>query len=81
MAIGVGKKFDIGLILYEGTWVSRPTPLNTSVEIKPNMYFAIETFAENSNVEQTVRLEQDMVVTDTGHEMFRFFPFEEDFVS
>lgn len=77
----VGKKFDIGLILYEGTWVSRPTPLNTSAEIKPNMYFVIETFAGHFNVEQAVRLDQDILVTDTDHEMFRLFPFEEDFVT
>lgn len=81
MAIGVGKKFNIGLILYEGMWVSRLTPLNISVEIRPFMYFPIKSFAGNANIDQTFRLEQDMVVNDTGPEMFRFFPFEEDFIT
>jgi Xaa-Pro aminopeptidase len=72
---------SIGLTLYEGMWISRAYSLDYPVEIKPNMYFAIETFAGHPNLEQTARLEEDMVITDTGHEMFTRFPFEEDFLT
>ena len=72
---------SIGLTLYEGMWISRAYSLEYPVEIKPHMYFAIETFAGHPNLEQTARLEQDMLVTDTGHEMFTLFPFEEDFLT
>jgi Xaa-Pro aminopeptidase len=72
---------SIGLTLYEGMWISRAYSLKYPVEIKPNMYFAIETFAGHPNLEQTARLEEDMLITDTGHEMFTLFPFEEDFLT
>ncbi len=72
---------SIGLTLYEGMWISRAYSLEYPVEIKPNMYFAIETFAGHPNLQQTARLEEDMLVTDTGHEMFTLFPFEEDFLT
>ena len=72
---------SIGLTLYEGMWISRAYSLKYPVEIKPNMYFAIETFAGHPNLEQTARLEEDMLITDTGHEMFTRFPFEEDFLT
>jgi Xaa-Pro aminopeptidase len=72
---------SIGLTLYEGMWVSRAYSLEYPVEIKPHMYFAIETFAGHPNLEQTARLEEDMLITDTGHEMFTRFPFEEDFLT
>jgi len=72
---------SIGLTLYEGMWISRAYSLEYPVELKPNMYFAIETFAGHPNLQQTARLEQDMLITDTGHEIFTLFPFEEDFLS
>jgi Xaa-Pro aminopeptidase len=31
------------------------------------MYFAIETFAGHPRLEQTVRLEENIVITDDGH--------------
>jgi len=71
---------SIGLTLYEGMWISRAYSLDYPVEIKPHMYFAIETFAGHPNLQQTARLEQDMLITDTGHEIFTLFPFEEDFL-
>ncbi len=72
---------SIGLTLYEGMWVSRAYSLQYPVELKPNMYFAIETFAGHPLLQQTTRLEQNMVITDTGHEIFTLAPFEEDFLS
>jgi hypothetical protein len=32
-------------------------------------------------LEQTARLESDLVITDTGHEVFTIMPYEEDFLS
>jgi Xaa-Pro aminopeptidase len=72
---------SIGLTLYEGMWISRAYSLEYPVEIKPNMYFAIETFAGHPKLEQTARLETDLVITDTGHEIFTLFPYEEDFLT
>ena len=58
---------SIGLSLYEGMWISRAYSLEYPAEIKPNMYFAIETFAGHPGLEQTVRLEENLVITEDGH--------------
>ncbi len=57
---------SIGLSLYEGMWISRAYSLEYPAEIKQNMCFAIETFAGHPGLRQTVRLEEDVVVTDQG---------------
>jgi Xaa-Pro aminopeptidase len=69
---------SIGLTLYEGMWVSRAYSLKYPAEIKPNMYFATETFAGHPLLQQTVRLESDLLITDKGHEIFTLFPYEEE---
>ncbi len=61
---------SIGLSLYEGMWVSRAYSLKYPAEIKQNMYFAIETFSGLPGLEQTVRLEENICVTDKGAERF-----------
>ena len=61
---------SIGLSLYEGMWISRAYSLKYPAELKKNMYFAIETFAGHPGLPQTVRLEENIVVTETGHERF-----------
>jgi Xaa-Pro aminopeptidase len=70
---------SIGLTLYEGMWISRAYSLDYPAEIKQNMTFAIETFAGHPELEQTVRLEENLVVTDAGIELLTKCPFEEDF--
>ena len=69
---------SIGLSLYEGMWISRAYSLKYPAELKRNMYFAIETFAGHPGLEQTVRLEENLVVTDSGHEIFTLCEHAED---
>ncbi len=57
---------SIGLSLYEGMWISRAYSFKYPAEIKQNMYFAIETFSGFPGLEQTVRLEENVCVTDQG---------------
>jgi len=71
---------SIGLSLYEGMWISRAYSMDYPVELKQNMVFACETFAGHPKLPQTVRLEENIVVTDTGYELLTQFPFEEDFM-
>lgn len=61
---------SIGLTLYEGMWMSRAYSLDYPAEIKENMYFAIETFAGHPRLPQTVRLEEDVLVTANGPAVF-----------
>jgi Xaa-Pro dipeptidase len=48
-----------------------------AVELKPNVYLAIETYAGELGGSQGVRLEEDFVVTEEGYEVFSRYPFDE----
>jgi Xaa-Pro aminopeptidase len=61
---------SIGITLYEGMWISRAYSLDYPAEIKENMYFAIETFAGHPKLQQTVRLEENVLVTADGPVVF-----------
>lgn len=61
---------SIGLTLYEGMWISRAYSLQYPAEIKENMYFAVETFAGHPGLQQTVRLEENVLVTKDGPVVF-----------
>ena len=71
---------SIGLTLYEGMWISRSYSLDYPIEIKPNMYFAIETFAGHPLLEQTVRLEENVLVTEDGPQIFTLVEHAPDFI-
>lgn len=69
---------SIGLSLYEGMWISRAYSLDYPVELQEGMYFACETFAGHPGLEQTVRLEENLLVTKDGPVLFTKHPFYED---
>jgi Xaa-Pro aminopeptidase len=69
---------SIGLSLYEGMWISRAYSLDYPVELQEGMYFACETFAGHPGLEQTVRLEENLLVTKDGPIIFTKYPFEEE---
>jgi Xaa-Pro aminopeptidase len=61
---------SIGITLYEGMWISRAYSLKYPAEIKENMYFAIETFAGHPGLQQTCRLEENVLVSAEGPVVF-----------
>jgi Xaa-Pro aminopeptidase len=61
---------SIGLTLYEGMWISRAYSLKYPAEIKEGMYFAIETFAGHPHLQQTARLEENVLVSGKGPVVF-----------
>ena len=69
---------SIGLSLYEGMWISRAYSLDYPVELEENMYFAAETFAGHPGLEQTVRLEENLLVTKDGPVVFTKHPFDDE---
>ena len=69
---------SIGLSLYEGMWISRAYSLDYPVELEEGMYFACETFAGHPGLEQTVRLEENLLVTKEGPVLFTQHPFYEE---
>lgn len=69
---------SIGLSLYEGMWISRAYSLEYPVELEEGMYFAAETFSGHPGLEQTVRLEENLLVTRDGPVVFTKHPFYDD---
>jgi Xaa-Pro aminopeptidase len=69
---------SIGLSLYEGMWISRAYSLEYPVELHEGMYFAAETFAGHPGLEQTVRLEENLLVTRDGPIIFTKHPFYDE---
>ncbi|MGH9358466.1 MAG: M24 family metallopeptidase [Terriglobia bacterium] len=61
---------SIGLTTYEGMWISRAYSFKYPAGIKENMYFAIETFAGHPGLQQTARLEENVLVTADGPVVF-----------
>lgn len=69
---------SIGLSLYEGMWISRAYSLEYPVELQEGMYFAAETFAGHPGLEQTVRLEENLLVTSDEPIIYTKHPFYEE---
>jgi Xaa-Pro aminopeptidase len=65
----------VGLNSHEGFWITRAYSLDHPEKIEQNMYLALETHSVKGRF--GARLEENLVVTDTGYEAFSQFPFEE----
>ena len=66
----------IGLAIWERPVVSRLVSLEHPEEIKPGMVFALETFWPAADGWSAARIEEEIVVTETGHEVITRFPAE-----
>jgi Xaa-Pro aminopeptidase len=69
---------SIGLSLYEGMWISRAYSLDYPVQLQEGMYFACETFSGHPGLEQTTRLEENLLVTKEGPVLFTKHPHPEE---
>src|SRR5262245_558448 len=67
----------IGLAIWEKPMISRLVSLDHPHEIKPGMVFALETFWPATDGWSAARIEEEIVVTETGHEVITRFPAEE----
>ena len=67
----------IGLAIWEKPMISRLVSLDHPHEIKPGMVFALETFWPSTDGWSAARIEEEIVVTPTGHEVITRFPAEE----
>src|SRR5256884_1471445 len=64
----------VGLAIWEKPVISRMVSLEHSHEIKPGMVFALETFWPSTDGWSAARIEEEIVVTETGHEVITRFP-------
>src|SRR5687767_13010755 len=67
----------IGLAIWEKPMISRLVSLDHPHEIKPGMVFALETFWPASDGWSAARIEEEIVVTEKGHEVITRFPAEQ----
>ena len=67
----------IGLGLWENPAISRLFSLDNPLEFKPGMTFAIETWCPSEDGTGSARIEEEIVVTETGHEVITHFPSDE----
>src|SRR5512140_2182359 len=66
----------VGLATRQKPMISRLVSLEHSYEIKPGMVFALETFWPSKDGWSAARIEEEVVVTPTGHEIITRFPAE-----
>ncbi len=66
----------IGLAIWEKPVISKLVSEKHPCEIKPGMVFALETFWPSKDGWSAARIEEEIVVTSTGHEVITRFPAE-----
>jgi Xaa-Pro dipeptidase len=67
----------LGLFLHERPIISRLISMESPLEIKEGMVFALETYCPASDGFSGARIEEEVVVTDKGCRVITLFPSEE----
>jgi len=76
-AFGLQFGHGLGLALHERPIISRLVSLERPMEIKTGMVFALETYCPAADGYSGARIEEEVVVTDTGCRVITLFPAEE----
>lgn len=76
-AFGLQFGHGLGLGLHERPVISRLNSLVNPVEIQTGMVFALETYWPANDGHSAARIEEELVVTETGAELLTLFPAEE----
>jgi Xaa-Pro aminopeptidase len=67
----------LGIYTHEAPFILESYSKGCPLELKPNMYIAIETYEGEPGGSCGVRLEENLVVTEKGYEIFSKYPFDE----
>ena len=76
-AFGLQFGHGLGLALHERPIISRLVSLEHPMEIKTGMVFALETYCPATDGFSAARIEEEVVVTDTGCKVITHFPAED----
>src|SRR5204862_5272384 len=76
-AFALQQGHGIGLAIWEKPMISRLVSLEHPTEILPGMVFALETFWPATDGWSAARIEEEIVVTEIGHEVITRFPAEQ----
>ena len=80
-AFGLQFGHGLGLGLHERPIISRLNSLENPIEIRPGMVLALETYCPASDGVSAARIEEEVVVTDSGVHILTKFPAQELFVA
>lgn len=80
-AFGLQFGHGLGLGLHERPIISRLNSLENPIEIRPGMVFALETYCPASDGFSAARIEEEIVVTESGTHILTKFPAQELFVA
>jgi Xaa-Pro aminopeptidase len=76
-AFGLQFGHGLGLALHERPIISRAISFENPMEIKTGMVFALETYCPATDGYSAARIEEEVIVTDTGCKVISLFPAEE----
>ena len=80
-AFGLQFGHGLGLGLHERPIISRLNSIDHPVEIKTGMVFALETYCPATDGTSAARIEEEVVITETGAQVITKFPAQELFVA
>jgi Xaa-Pro aminopeptidase len=80
-AFGLQFGHGLGLGLHERPIISRLNSLENPIEIKAGMVFALETYCPASDGVSAARIEEEVVVTESGVHILTKFPAQELFIA
>jgi Xaa-Pro aminopeptidase len=80
-AFGLQFAHGLGLGLHERPIISRLNSLQEPVELEVGMVFALETYCPAADGVSAARIEEEIVVTETGPQILTLFPAQELFVA
>jgi Xaa-Pro aminopeptidase len=80
-AFGLQFGHGLGLGLHERPIISRLNSLDNPIEIEAGMVFALETYCPASDGISAARIEEEVVVTETGIHILTKFPAQELFIA
>ena len=76
-AFGLQFGHGLGLALHERPVISRLVSFDQPLEIKEGMVFALETYCPATDGMSAARIEEEVIVTDTGCRVITLYPAEE----
>ncbi|MGH9088071.1 MAG: M24 family metallopeptidase [Acidimicrobiales bacterium] len=80
-AFGLQFGHGLGLALHERPIISRVNSLEHPMEIHAGMVFALETYCPATDGRSAARIEEEIVVTESGPQVITLFPAQELFVT
>lgn len=80
-AFGLQFGHGLGLGLHERPIISRLNSMTNPVEIQAGMVFALETYCPAPDGISAARIEEEVVITETGAQVLTRFPAQELFVA